>query len=223
MWIYCKAGFVSAVELRGAPECLLLRGRIKEDMFRVAQALGLSTDAVELNPTSDYAWRLGHNKEVTKKAFATLMAEQIENIGYDSHVKEQLSKPDGTTEEDRYSWYLSSWTAGLKVQNARLGKGASAGESMMPLDDELSSFGRVKSRPRSGGRPWGRQSSLAGLVGQLEYGTATLDSPSSRFGPDIPDMDDATANAYEKWCRDYDADPDDLDSFEDFIDEEGRR
>lgn len=145
MWIHTRLGFFSVVQLDSSDDHLLVRARVSEDLERLADALGVSHNRIDFNESADYAWRLGLNGEVPKEAFAALVARLVFDIDFTSHVKEELTKPGGSHEPDRYTWYLSTWSAGMRMQEKRLGRSTtSAAETtrlwdrnLQPLDDGL--------------------------------------------------------------------------------------
>jgi hypothetical protein len=81
MWIFTKKGFVSIVEDRNDPNCLLVRSRIKGDLERIFKnALGSVHTEVSETPDADYRFRVFLPRDLV----ASTIQEEAQDIDYDN-------------------------------------------------------------------------------------------------------------------------------------------
>ncbi len=87
MWIFCKLGFFSVVQVRGDVGKLLVRGRARPDLAFLASELReftpnatKGTYRVKHTPEADYPFRL----TVAKLIFARWLEDSAERIDYDN-------------------------------------------------------------------------------------------------------------------------------------------
>ena len=81
MWIFTKKGFVSIVEDRNDPNCLLVRSRIKGDLERIFKnALGSVHAEVSETPDADYRFRVFLPRDLV----ASTIREEAQDIDYDN-------------------------------------------------------------------------------------------------------------------------------------------
>lgn len=126
MWLFEQHGFVSVVAYdpskdrnassqfrkiaRQKGTHLLVRSRIKADLDMlktVVPSLVVETDA-----GADYAYRC----VVTRKQFKQFLAKSVDNLQYDSHFKE-AARDASPPVKDRYSTYMSVWSAMSRLQD----------------------------------------------------------------------------------------------------------
>ncbi len=201
MWLFTKMGFYSLVEHNQDPSAVLVRSRAREDLERLADAMGLSHDLIEYSAAADYAWRLGSNAEIAKSDVVEIFDTFMSDLTYTSHVKEETSSPSGARENDRYSWYMSAWSRGLDFQDKRLGR-----EPVRwgyPTASNQLSFGREE-------RDW----------------SAELDQASSDENDELSEWQEGEdllsfteIQEYFQWCVARDSDPSDETAFNQFLDE----
>ena len=106
MWAMTKTGFISVVKDRDSDK-LLVRSRRKEDLERTFPSH--AAEIVEKPFPADYRWRVAVPREVV----AAAVAEAVQAIDYDSHVKEELAGDD----DQRYRAYLGCWSALEQMQH----------------------------------------------------------------------------------------------------------
>lgn len=103
MWIITKDGFISVVEWRHDPGCVLVRARVREDLLTLVQDF-----AIERNPEADYMYRT----VVTREELAAWLAKRVDDVCYTSHAKEEMTtSDDGTRDMARYDAYMDVWGA----------------------------------------------------------------------------------------------------------------
>lgn len=118
MWVFTTDGFFSAVQLKGQPDKVLVRARARDDLVRLGQKIGFDETAITTMKLADYEFRAGLNGEVSKDAYAGYLVDAVVNgLNYESHCKEEMTKPEGLREPKRYRWYLDCWNAGLDFQD----------------------------------------------------------------------------------------------------------
>ena len=79
MWIFCKHGFISAVQHRDYPHLILLRARVKGDLENFIKANRLThNEPIEETPDADYRYRV----VVGNALFARAMSNEIHHINY---------------------------------------------------------------------------------------------------------------------------------------------
>jgi hypothetical protein len=105
MWIITKTGFISVVQSRNDPDNLLVRARNPEHL-----AAGFPNFVEEIfeDKDADYRWRL----EVPREIVADMLADAVDELDYDSHVKEEVSGAD----KDLYHAMLRMWNAHYDYQ-----------------------------------------------------------------------------------------------------------
>ena len=86
MWIMSRDGMLSAVQDRESPYHLLVRGRRKKDLKKLAQFAYVHIRRMD---DADYPYRV----RVTKPVFAKFMADNIADIQYDN-FKDSIKKRD---------------------------------------------------------------------------------------------------------------------------------
>lgn len=136
MWLFEQHGFVSVVAYdpskdrnsksqfrkiaRQKGTHLLVRSRIKADLDMlktVVPSLVVETDA-----GADYAYRA----VVTRKQFKQFLAKSVDNLQYDSHFKE-AARDASPKVKDRYTTYMSVWSAMSRLQDISPWSGYSSG------------------------------------------------------------------------------------------------
>ena len=105
MWLMTKTGFLSIVQDRTDKTVFQVRARRVEDLETTFPEL--ASEIIE-KPTADYRWRL----KVPRRRVIAAVVQALEDIDYDSHVKEELSGQD----DDRYKAYYDCWTALGRLQ-----------------------------------------------------------------------------------------------------------
>jgi hypothetical protein len=100
-----KTGFLSIVEDRADRTIFQVRARRAEDLTNTFPEL--RDEVIEL-PSADYRYRM----RVPRLRVATAMLDALEDIDYDSHVKEELSGKD----DERYKAYMDCWVALGRLQ-----------------------------------------------------------------------------------------------------------
>jgi hypothetical protein len=144
MWLFEQHGFVSVVAYdpskdrnsksqfrkiaRQKGTHLLVRSRIKADLDMlktVVPSLVVETDA-----GADYAYRA----VVTRKQFKQFLAKSVDNLQYDSHFKE-AARDNSPKVKDRYSTYMSVWSAMSRLQDVAPWSGGYGGYGGLWGDD----------------------------------------------------------------------------------------
>jgi hypothetical protein len=110
MWNFTQAGFFSIVEHRDGPEHLLVRSRVREDLVRLADELGLAHRRIQNDPLADYRWRM----KAPRQLVARYLSDCVKAIDYTTSVKDQLD----LGEPVRHSAMLGVWTAMMRLQTA---------------------------------------------------------------------------------------------------------
>ena len=109
MWIFCKAGFFSAVRHRDDPRLVLLRARFKGDLERLLKMHGIEA-AVEFTPGGDYAYRAS----LSQAAWESVVQAEAHDIDY-TNFKDAVH--DGTSRDPAY---MRVWAAMRAAQEADL-------------------------------------------------------------------------------------------------------
>ena len=102
MWLFAPNGFVSIVEDKENPECLLVRGRVKGDI----EALFPGAE-VTMTPQRDYRFRAS----LPRGLVASVVAGHVESINYDNFKN--------STAPDRHNPYLEIWGTMYRLQETR--------------------------------------------------------------------------------------------------------
>ncbi len=118
MWIHDTNGFYSVVALQDNPGHVLVRARVRGDLERFCEVLGLHEDAIVHMDEADYAWRVGLAGQVSKDMLHDYLAASISDLDYTSHCKEEMTDIGDGLDNARYKWYLGTWTGGLDLQRA---------------------------------------------------------------------------------------------------------
>lgn len=108
MWIIAKHGFISLVQDRKDHNMLQVRARVQEDIEQL-----LPGAVVFTKDGADYRYRA----RVTKVEVAQMMAQQVLDIDYDSHFKDEAIAADKKHNATRRSAYYGCWSALAKLQD----------------------------------------------------------------------------------------------------------
>lgn len=108
MWIFTRDGFYSAVQHNESSDLLQVRARRRDDLERLAAAVGYSDAPIIELPDADYRWRLN----VQRDDFAGYMSRAVESIDYETNVKGTLARGD----KARKSAMMSVWSAMYSLQ-----------------------------------------------------------------------------------------------------------
>lgn len=108
-WIFNKDGFFSAVQNEYCTEGeVMVRARLREDIERLADALGFSRADIMATPDADYAYRL----KVGKQVWADYMYRSALDIDY-PNFKAACAKGE------RGHAYARVWSAMYDLQAKR--------------------------------------------------------------------------------------------------------
>lgn len=86
MWIALNTGFLSVVQLKDSPNCLLVRARVRAHLKTF---LGKNRAEITETPRNDYRWRT----VLSRGEFTRLMADQIASIEYSNFKDSVKDKP----------------------------------------------------------------------------------------------------------------------------------
>jgi hypothetical protein len=106
MWVFTKDGFFSVVENQDDGDCLMVRGRIKEDMQRLGSKFKVELRAT---PKADYAYRF----VVPRTVWAGYIWNATMELDYDNF------KAAVHGEHDRDDAYMKCWMAMSRLQARR--------------------------------------------------------------------------------------------------------
>jgi hypothetical protein len=108
MWIISKTGFVSVVQHQQDPSLMRARARRRDHLVNT---FGLGDEEViDLGPgANDYRW----HADVTREHVKLALASAVNDVDYDSHVKEAVTGGD----EVFYTAMIKSWGALRKLQS----------------------------------------------------------------------------------------------------------
>ena len=127
MWIFTKDGYYSAVQHDDSPDTIQVRARIREDLVRLAEAVGLHPGQIIDTPLpADYGFRLN----VDRGVFAAYVAKAVTGIDYVTDVKGHLSRD----EPDRKSAMMDCWSAMAQFQDGRFPPTYAKGQQLVPED-----------------------------------------------------------------------------------------
>ena len=117
MWIAFKDGFISVVQHRELPNCLLVRARCMAHIDAVRnlyRAKQLPVPDVVKSPRADYPYRL----YVNKQDFASIVNELVMSIEYDN-FKSAVGSTVKQGDDASYLDFLHSvWHAGLSMERS---------------------------------------------------------------------------------------------------------
>ena len=105
MWVFCKAGFFSAVEHREKPESVMVRARFENDLEGLCMKHGIKPE-VNVTPDADYRYRM----TFLKSDWAEIMRREAELIDYDN-FKDAVH--EGTVRDRAY---MGCWRALVSAQ-----------------------------------------------------------------------------------------------------------
>lgn len=108
MWVFCKAGFFSAVEHRDEPDRVMVRARFKGDLERLCLKHGLKPE-VSVTSDADYRYRA----TFLKTLWAEIVRREAEAIDYDN-FKDAVH--EGTVRDRAY---MGCWSALLRAQGEK--------------------------------------------------------------------------------------------------------
>lgn len=108
MWLITQNGFLSLVQDRKDASKVWVRARIKED---IAQSFPAYADQIVTKPGADYLFRLLIDKDVA----ALAMWNEVQDIDYDSHAKEEMNRRSHPNPQ-RMSAYYKIWNALADLQ-----------------------------------------------------------------------------------------------------------
>lgn len=108
MWIFTRDGFYSAVQHNEKSDLLQVRARRRDDLERLAAALGYRDAPIIEMREADYRWRLN----VDRDDFAGYMVEAVHDIDYETNVKGTLSRNDSS----RSHAMMDVWGAMYRMQ-----------------------------------------------------------------------------------------------------------
>lgn len=100
MWLFCNAGFFSAVEHFEDSSLIHVRARFQGDLEKLCASHGVKPQIAE-TPNNDYRWRMDFKRE----DWARVVKEEAENIDYNNFKN---AVHDGTPRDDAY---IDVWTA----------------------------------------------------------------------------------------------------------------
>lgn len=103
MWVCLNDGFLSAVQDRFNPDCVLVRARVKDHL---RSTFPDRVDKIYQVPGSDYAWRIRIKKE-TWARFLVDRALDIDYTNFKDSVKDKRLK----------TMYTEFWWHGLELQD----------------------------------------------------------------------------------------------------------
>lgn len=105
MWVFCKAGFFSAVAHRDKPDAVMVRARFEGDLERLCAQHGIGPE-VSVTLIADYRYRMTFLKSV----WAEIVRREAELIDYDN-FKDAVH--EGTVRDRAY---MGCWSALLRAQ-----------------------------------------------------------------------------------------------------------
>lgn len=110
MWVFCKAGFFSAVVDRANPERVLVRSRFDGDIERLLASMqnGAASTRISHTPQADYPFRCF----VRRSDWESAVLAEAEDMDYDNF---KAAVHDGSR---RDSAYMAVWAAMRRAQAA---------------------------------------------------------------------------------------------------------
>jgi hypothetical protein len=112
MWMFSTDGFISVVAHRDLPGVMMVRARVKADLERI---FGPDRQ-IETWPGADYLYRV----LVDREELAQIVADQVREIDYWSHAKDEMIKRAPKTECGTRSKALyTTWSAFAELQPYR--------------------------------------------------------------------------------------------------------
>lgn len=120
MWIFTEYGFLSVVRHREFPDRLLVRARVREDLFRFCRAAGVCESDILENPRFDYRFRV----VVPKEVFTRFMAQSITRLDYDNFKNRSCYNPDDPpgVRRERSDAYHRIWHQLWELQRSVAGE-----------------------------------------------------------------------------------------------------
>lgn len=112
MWMMSTDGFISVVAHRDLPGVMMVRARVKADLERI---FGPDRQ-IETWPGADYLYRV----LVDREELAQIVADQVRDVDYWSHAKDEMIKRSPKTEHGTRSKALyATWSAFAELQPYR--------------------------------------------------------------------------------------------------------
>jgi hypothetical protein len=103
MWVFLNDSFLSIVQHRDQPQCLMVRARIKGDIERAFPGVTATR-----TPDADYLFRA----EMPRSVVSLAMADAVNQIDYGNFK-------NSVHERDRHEAYLEVWSTMRRFQGAR--------------------------------------------------------------------------------------------------------
>lgn len=110
MWVFTRNGFYSAVADSTDDSYIIVRGRCKQDLDRLAKAINLSNTKVTHTPLADYPYRL-RTPDIAWSLYLSREAKAIDYTNFKNAVNDNT----------RHNAYLDVWTAMRRWQKTMEG------------------------------------------------------------------------------------------------------